>query len=89
MANDEQSTATPQPLPANPGQLNPKSNDDGSPLWRLGRKTIIVMLAMVIVGLLAYTTDVKPDVILDTIIWLVGIGTGGIALEDGITKLRK
>lgn len=53
-----------------------------------GRKFLLVALAIVGVVVLTITDDVTGAQALDSLVWLVGIGAGSIALEDGLAGLR-
>lgn len=54
-----------------------------------GRKFIICITGIVAVSIYGILKDVEAKTILDILLYLVGIGVGGIALEDGIGKFVK
>lgn len=54
-----------------------------------GRKFALVFLILVAFTVIVYLkSDITGKDAVDTLIWLAAIGTGSIALEDGIGKLR-
>lgn len=55
-----------------------------------GRKFLLVAIALLIYGAIVLTkANVTAKEALDGLIWILGIGVSGIALEDGLGKLRK
>jgi hypothetical protein len=56
----------------------------------LGRKFFIVMAAFAAFAIIIiFKQDVTGAQALEYLLWLVGIGIGGIALEDGVGKIFK
>jgi len=49
-----------------------------------GRKNTTVLLSIVSVAVLTGLGHIGADRFVEVLIWLVGIGVGGIALEDGL-----
>lgn len=54
-----------------------------------GRKNTIVWVALVALTVLVITDHVKADKYIETLTWLVGLGVGSIALEDGLSRFGK
>jgi len=54
-----------------------------------GRKCGLVLVGMVAAVTVGLALKLDGDKILDAIKWLVGIGVGGIAVEDGAAKVAQ
>jgi len=54
-----------------------------------GRKNTVVWVALVTLTVLVITDHVTADKYIETLTWLVGLGVGSIALEDGLSSFGK
>ena len=54
-----------------------------------GRKNTTVWIAMIAMTVLVITGHVPVDKYTDTLTWLVGLGVGSVALEDGLSSFGK
>ena len=54
-----------------------------------GRKNTVVWVALVAMTVLVITDHVEVDKYIETLTWLVGLGVGSIALEDGLSSFGK
>jgi len=54
-----------------------------------GRKNTVVWVALVAMTVLVVTDHVNIDKYIETLTWLVGLGVGSIALEDGLSSFGK
>jgi len=54
-----------------------------------GRKNTTVWLAIISMTVLVIAGHVEIDKFIETLTWLVGLGVGAIALEDGLSGLGK
>ena len=54
-----------------------------------GRKNTTVVLSIVAIAVLAGLGHLQVARFVDVLTWLVGIGVGGIALEDGLAGFGK
>lgn len=54
-----------------------------------GRKFAIIIVSLIVFAVIVcFKSDITGKDALQDLIWLVAIGTGSIALEDGIGKIR-
>ena len=54
-----------------------------------GRKNATVWIAIISMAVLAGFGKVEIDKFIETLTWLVGLGVGSIAIEDGLSSLGK
>lgn len=65
-----------------------KATDDGGWVGKLGgRKFILPVAGMAAVITVAFIrTDFPTEKVVESITWLIGIGVGGIAVENGLAR---
>jgi hypothetical protein len=84
----DQANSPPPAVPTTPTNTPENPNSRPDRIW--GRKAVICLLGIVTVAVLAIVKgDMTSKEAVDQIIYLVLIGVGGIALEDGIGKIFK
>jgi len=77
-----------------PGSYGGHPEAKGKPMRNLfsffgGRKSTLVITAIVATAALTCFDKITVDKFLELLPWLVGIGAGSIALEDGLGNLNK
>lgn len=72
-----------------PAAATTDEQDKKPPFLAGKRKLILVALGLAGVITIGIVKDVPPQEIIEQIKWLIGIGVGGFALEDGLKGMRK